>query len=170
MRAKYPCKSLSHSVGQLLSQRRTVSSSSGLIGCSWLLPTQPPCPCDERGAPVRAVHTCGEYMLYRGTSLARSRNPVGVTRLSDETVHHLRSSVQELFAPIATLHYIFHINAALYLTRALYLSCKCRFESLYYLWYTHKGTSLMRNSAPLGPCSEIMPRALWWSYGVGCFL
>ena len=28
---------------------------------------------------------------------------------------------------------------------------------------TYRGTSLMRNSAPLGPYSRKMPRALWWS-------
>ena len=27
----------------------------------------------------------------------------------------------------------------------------------------YRGTSLIRNSAPLGPCSRTMPRALWWS-------
>ena len=27
----------------------------------------------------------------------------------------------------------------------------------------HRGTSLIRNSAPLRPYSRIMPRALWWS-------
>jgi hypothetical protein len=26
----------------------------------------------------------------------------------------------------------------------------------------YTGTSLIRNSATLGPCSRIMPRALWW--------
>ena len=34
-----------------------------------------------------------------------------------------------------------------------------------------RGTSLIRNSAPLGPYSRPMPRALWWSYGgVGAFM
>ena len=27
----------------------------------------------------------------------------------------------------------------------------------------YRGTSLMRDSAPLGPYSRTMPRALWWS-------
>ena len=27
----------------------------------------------------------------------------------------------------------------------------------------YRGTSLIRNSPPLGPCSRPMPRALWWS-------
>jgi len=27
----------------------------------------------------------------------------------------------------------------------------------------YRGTSLIRNSAPLGPYSRTMPRALWWS-------
>jgi len=27
----------------------------------------------------------------------------------------------------------------------------------------YRGTSLIRNSAPLGPYSRAMPRALWWS-------
>ena len=27
----------------------------------------------------------------------------------------------------------------------------------------YRGTSLIRNSAPLGPYSRNMPRALWWS-------
>ena len=31
----------------------------------------------------------------------------------------------------------------------------------------YRGTSVIRNSAPLGPFSRIMPRALWWSYGGG---
>ena len=34
----------------------------------------------------------------------------------------------------------------------------------------YRGTSLIRNSAPLGPYSRNMPRALWWSYGGGLFL
>jgi hypothetical protein len=36
----------------------------------------------------------------------------------------------------------------------------------------YKGTSLIRNSAPLGPCGRTMRRALWQPYwgGVGCFL
>ena len=29
---------------------------------------------------------------------------------------------------------------------------------------------LIRNRTPLGPCSRIMPRALWWPYGGGLFL
>ena len=32
------------------------------------------------------------------------------------------------------------------------------------------GTSLIRHSAPLGPYSRNLPRALWWSSGGGCFL
>ena len=27
----------------------------------------------------------------------------------------------------------------------------------------YRGTSLIRNSSPLGPYSRLMPRALWWS-------
>ena len=27
----------------------------------------------------------------------------------------------------------------------------------------YRGTSLIRNSNPLGPYSRVMPRALWWS-------
>jgi len=27
----------------------------------------------------------------------------------------------------------------------------------------YRGTSLIRNNAPLGPYSRTMPRALWWS-------
>jgi len=34
----------------------------------------------------------------------------------------------------------------------------------------YRGTSLIRNSAPVGPYSSPMPRDLWWSYGGGCFL
>ena len=35
----------------------------------------------------------------------------------------------------------------------------------------YRGTSLKRNSAPLGPYSRTMPRALWRSWGGGgCFL
>ena len=34
----------------------------------------------------------------------------------------------------------------------------------------YMGTSLIRNSPPLGPYSSPMPRALWWSQGVGAFL
>jgi len=33
----------------------------------------------------------------------------------------------------------------------------------------YRGTSLIRNSAPLGPCSGTMPRALWWPQGGGLF-
>ena len=32
------------------------------------------------------------------------------------------------------------------------------------------GTSLVRNRAPLGPCSRTLPRALFWSCGEGLFL
>jgi hypothetical protein len=31
----------------------------------------------------------------------------------------------------------------------------------------YRGESLIRNSAPLGPYSRNMSRALWWSYGGG---
>ena len=34
----------------------------------------------------------------------------------------------------------------------------------------YRGTSLVRNSAPLAPYSRTMPRALWWSQGGGLFL
>jgi len=34
----------------------------------------------------------------------------------------------------------------------------------------YRGTSLIRNSAPLGPYIRTMPRALWWSKGAGLFL
>ena len=34
----------------------------------------------------------------------------------------------------------------------------------------YRGTSLMRNSAPLGPYSRTMPRALWWYQGGGLVL
>ena len=30
-------------------------------------------------------------------------------------------------------------------------------------------TSTIRNSLPLGPYGRLMPRALWWSWGVGRF-
>ena len=33
----------------------------------------------------------------------------------------------------------------------------------------YRGASLIINSAPLGPYSRTMPRALWWSYGGGLF-
>ena len=33
-----------------------------------------------------------------------------------------------------------------------------------------QGTSLIRESAPLGPYSRTMPRALWWSEGGGLIL
>ena len=33
-----------------------------------------------------------------------------------------------------------------------------------------RGTSVIRNSAPLGPCSWNMSCALWWSQGGGLFL
>jgi hypothetical protein len=33
-----------------------------------------------------------------------------------------------------------------------------------------QGTSLIRESAPLGPGSRTMPRALWWSWGGALFL
>ena len=36
--------------------------------------------------------------------------------------------------------------------------------------WLYRGTSLIRNSAPLGPYSRTMPGALWWSYGGGLFL
>jgi len=29
-------------------------------------------------------------------------------------------------------------------------------------WSTYRGTSLIRNSAPVGPYSRNMPMALWW--------
>ena len=32
-----------------------------------------------------------------------------------------------------------------------------------YGWYEYRGTSLIKNSPPLGPHSRAMPRALWWS-------
>jgi hypothetical protein len=31
----------------------------------------------------------------------------------------------------------------------------------------YRGTSLVRNSSPLGPYTRPMPRALWWSQGGG---
>ena len=34
----------------------------------------------------------------------------------------------------------------------------------------YRGTSILRNSTPLGPYSRPMPRALWWSYGGSGFL
>ena len=34
----------------------------------------------------------------------------------------------------------------------------------------YRGTSLIRNSAPLGHYSRSLPRALWWSKGGGVFL
>ena len=34
----------------------------------------------------------------------------------------------------------------------------------------YRGTSLIRNSAPLGPYSRTIPRVLWWSQGGGLFL
>ena len=35
---------------------------------------------------------------------------------------------------------------------------------------SYRDTSLIRNSADLGPYSRAMPRALWWSQGGGQFL
>ena len=34
----------------------------------------------------------------------------------------------------------------------------------------YRGTSLIRNRAPLGPYTRTMPRVLWWSWGGGLFL
>jgi hypothetical protein len=36
--------------------------------------------------------------------------------------------------------------------------------------HEYSGTSLIRNSAPLGPYRRTMPRALWWSWGGACLL
>ena len=38
------------------------------------------------------------------------------------------------------------------------------------LLWDRRGTSLIRNSAPLGPHSRTMPRALWCSWGGVLFL
>ena len=38
------------------------------------------------------------------------------------------------------------------------------------LGWPFRGTSLMRNRIPLGPCSRTMPRVLWWPCGGGLFL
>ena len=35
---------------------------------------------------------------------------------------------------------------------------------------SYRGASLIRNCAPLGPYSRIMPRALWWANGGGRFI
>jgi len=40
-----------------------------------------------------------------------------------------------------------------------------RYKSVNFRAKKYKGTSLIRNSAPLGPYSGTMPRALWWSWG-----
>ena len=40
--------------------------------------------------------------------------------------------------------------------------CACR--------HRYRGTSHIRNSAPIGPYSRTMPRALWWPLWGGCFL
>ena len=34
----------------------------------------------------------------------------------------------------------------------------------------YRGTPLIRNSAPLGPYSRTLHRALWWPWGRGLFL
>jgi len=38
------------------------------------------------------------------------------------------------------------------------------------LFVDYRGTSRIRNSAPLGPYSRSMSRALWWSLGGWLFL
>ena len=38
------------------------------------------------------------------------------------------------------------------------------------LYVPNRGTSLIRNSPPLGPFSRMMPKALWWPQGVSGFL
>ena len=42
------------------------------------------------------------------------------------------------------------------------------------LWYpgggAYRGTSLIRTSAPLGPYSRTISRAIWWSWGKGLLL
>jgi hypothetical protein len=40
----------------------------------------------------------------------------------------------------------------------------CIYDSAY------RGTSIIRNSTPLGPYNRNMPRALWWPYGGELFL
>ena len=40
--------------------------------------------------------------------------------------------------------------------------CRAEVEGVERLEF-YRGTSLIRNSAPLGPYSRTMPRALWWS-------
>ena len=53
------------------------------------------------------------------------------------------------------------------LLRTTYL---CRSWMLLDTALAYRGTSLIRNSAPLGPYSRIMPRTLGWSWGGGLFL
>jgi hypothetical protein len=43
-------------------------------------------------------------------------------------------------------------------------------EELFRDSWLYRGTSLIKNSAPVGPHSRTMPRALWRSYGGGLFL
>ena len=44
------------------------------------------------------------------------------------------------------------------------------FHVQYSLERGYRGTSLMKNSAPLGPYNRTMPRALRWAQGRGLFL
>ena len=46
----------------------------------------------------------------------------------------------------------------------------CEGEAMRVLDFEYRSTSLMRNSAPLGPYSGNMPWALWWPLGGGQFL
>jgi hypothetical protein len=50
------------------------------------------------------------------------------------------------------------------------LRCKSRQNRAKIAKVDDRGTSLMRNSAPLEPYSRTMPRALWQSWGGGRFL
>ena len=43
------------------------------------------------------------------------------------------------------------------------LGCRCTRSA-------YRGTSPIRKHPPLGPFSRPMPRALWWSSGVGVFI
>ena len=44
-------------------------------------------------------------------------------------------------------------------------------DRIKFLGTEYRGTSLTRNSVPLGPYIRTMPRALWWSWeGGGYFL
>jgi len=128
--------------------------------------------CGPHSGPRKSIHFCSWYKetiaRYRGmTFSARERGAVMCSALAHKGGPYSSNMRRALWRLLGWG--LFLVSEVLLLAHKG-VTTLCVALAAVSSCGTYRGTSLIRNSAPLGPYSRNMHRNLWQSWGKGCFL